>query len=123
MIGDITDIYPERPVERIGNTTLQDYVQEEQLSIKDFKELKTLGIGGFGRVVLTQHQGLKNNQLFLLIVVDLGKFFAQKQLLKEKVSDQEIDLEKRIMKNIKSSFIVELIHALADRKRLQPFSK
>ncbi|CBY23785.1 unnamed protein product [Oikopleura dioica] len=100
LIGDINDIYPERPVERIGNTTLQDYVQEEKLSIKDFKELKTLGIGGFGRVVLTQHQ---------------AKFFAQKQLLKEKVSDAEIDLEKRIMKNIKSSFIVELIHALSDR--------
>jgi hypothetical protein len=44
-----------------------------------------------------------------------AKFFAQKQLLKEKVSDAEIDLEKRIMKNIKSSFIVELIHALSDR--------
>lgn len=90
-------------------------MQEEKLSIKDFKELKTLGIGGFGRVVLTQHQGTNSKKQCFEIKIFQAKFFAQKQLLKEKVSDAEIDLEKRIMKNIKSSFIVELIHALSDR--------
>ena len=54
-------------------------------------------------------------QVINLSIIFKGKFFAQKQLLKEKVSDAEIDLEKRIMKNIKSNFIVELIHALSDR--------
>ena len=54
-------------------------------------------------------------QVINLSIIFQGKFFAQKQLLKEKVSDAEIDLEKRIMKNIKSNFIVELIHALSDR--------
>jgi len=44
-------------------------VQEEKLSIKDFKELKTLGIGGFGRVVLTQHQGTNSNKQFFEIKI------------------------------------------------------
>ena len=83
LIGDINDIYPERPVERIGNTTLQDYVQEEKLSIKDFKELKTLGIGGFGRVVLTQHQGFNFKSNFC------DNLFLSKVLCPKTIAERE----------------------------------
>ena len=65
--------------------------------------------------VLSLHNIKVLAQVINLSIIFQGKFFAQKQLLKEKVSDAEIDLEKRIMKNIKSNFIVELIHALSDR--------
>ena len=63
--------------------------------------LKVLGTGGFGKVVLVQHQ---------------GKFFAQKQILKIKTSEKEIELEKRIMKMSKCKFIVELCFALTDKE-------
>lgn len=100
LIGEISDIYPERPIEKIGNQTLQPYAEEESLSITAFKELKVLGMGGFGKVVLVQHG---------------GKFFAQKQILKAKTSDKEIELEKRIMKMSKCDFIVKLCFALSDK--------
>ena len=97
------------------------YAEEENLSISDFKELKTLGVGGFGKVVLVQHQ---------------SKFFARKQILKEnscqiynnsqfyykcdicnnfekaKTGEAEVELEKRIMKMSKCPFIVELVFAI-----------
>ena len=72
---------------------MQAYADEDNLSLSDFKELKVLGTGGFGKVVLVQHQ---------------GKFFAQKQILKAKTSANELQLEKRIMKMSKCPFIVEL---------------
>ena len=59
-----------------------------------------LGMGGFGKVVLVQHG---------------GQFFAQKQILKAKTSDREIELEKRVMKMSKCPFIVKLCFALSDK--------
>ena len=35
LIGEISDIYPERPVEKMGTEKLQDYAEDKNLNISD----------------------------------------------------------------------------------------
>ena len=56
LIGDIQDVYPDRPVEQsVRSVNLQN-----EIKLEDLKVIQTLGEGGFGKVALVKY--LKGTQ-------------------------------------------------------------
>jgi len=81
----------------------------KEISIKDFRIIKTLGKGSFGKVVLVQHKELKT-------------YYAMKILLKEQLKQTNQILhtksEREILEKISHPFIIKLIFAFQNPEKL-----
>jgi len=85
-----------------GEAVADNYVREEKVGIEDFEQLKVLGKGGFGKVVLAKKK-------------DTEKIYALKLMDKQKILNKPRDFknlmsEKRILQN-DCSFLVHLYWA------------
>ena len=114
LIGDIEDVYPDRPVDmkisgsgQIRNSielkaSLQVQLFANELEswrfTKDLHEIRIIGEGGFGKVILVNRG---------------AEFYAQKQVLKKRTNALEVELEKEIMTS-ESRFIVKLHGMISD---------
>ncbi len=78
-------------------------------TLEDFKHLKVLGQGSFGKVILVQNQN--NNKLYAMKI--LNKKFIVK---KNQVSHTQT--ERVLLEKLKHPFIVRLNYAFQDSKRL-----
>jgi len=96
LIGNIEEVYPDRPVD---NEVRQNGKLRQSIELKDLHQICILGEGGFGKVALVN----KGTQ-----------FYAQKQILKKKTNMFEMDLEKDIMTSGNCEFIVRLHGTLTD---------
>jgi len=85
-----------------GEAAAEPYIREEKVGIEDFEQLKVLGKGGFGKVVLARKK-------------DTDKIYALKLMDKQKILNKPRDFknlmsEKRILQN-DCSFLVHLYWA------------
>ena len=95
LIGDIEDVYPDRPVDMkiAGSGQIRNSIE-----LKDLHEIRVIGEGGFGKVILVNRG---------------AEFYAQKQVLKKRTNALEVELEKEIMTS-ESQFIVKLHGMISD---------
>lgn len=81
----------------------------KDISLHDFRIIKTLGKGSFGKVVLVQHKELKS-------------YYAMKILLKEQLKQTNQILhtksEREILEKINHPFIIKLIFAFQNPEKL-----
>ena len=90
-------------------------VTKSKINLNDFKKLRLIGIGSYGRVYLTS---AKNNSDKLYAVKVLNKKDIEKEnLLKN------IQTEKKIMEQINYPFIMKLDYAFQTQKRLFLFTQ
>ncbi|XP_050295030.1 cGMP-dependent protein kinase 1-like [Anthonomus grandis grandis] len=98
------------PLIEVKKTSLKDEVKAEYQDVKleELAIIKTLGVGGFGRVELVQHKKHKN------------KVFALKYLKKIDIvhlnHQEHVYNEKLIQMNCRSPFIVRLYRTYKDNK-------
>jgi len=95
LIGDIEDVYPDRPVDKkiSGSGSVRHSIELNELN-----EIRIIGEGGFGKVSLVNRG---------------AEFYAQKQVLKKKTNALEVELEKEIMTS-DNQFIVKLHGMISD---------
>ena len=96
LIGDIEDVYPDRPVDQ--KLTSSGSKMRNSIKLDDLHEIRTIGEGGFGKVMLINRG---------------AEFYAQKQVLKKRTNALEIELEKEIMTS-ENQFIVRLHGMISD---------
>lgn len=89
---------------------MEEIIEHTDLLLEDFKVITTLGIGGFGRVELIQHQ-IKPELVFAL--KSMKKYVIAKEKQQEHVFN-----EKNIQIACKSNFIVRLYRTYKDKKYL-----
>ena len=95
LIGDIEDVYPDRPVDQKISSSGS---MRNSIKLADLHEIRTIGEGGFGKVILVNRG---------------ADFYAQKQVLKKRTNALEIELEKEIMTS-ENQFIVRLHGMISD---------
>jgi protein-serine/threonine kinase len=78
-------------------------------TLEDFKHLKILGQGSFGKVVLVKNQN--NNKLYAMKILD-KKFIVKKNQV------SHTQTERALLEKLKHPFIVKLNYAFQDSKRL-----
>ena len=78
-------------------------------TLEDFKHLKLLGKGSFGKVVLVKNQN--NNKLYAMKILD-KKFIIKKNQV------SHTQTERALLEKLKHPFIVRLNYAFQDSKRL-----
>ena len=78
-------------------------------TLEDFKHLKLLGKGSFGKVVLVKNQN--NNKLYAMKILD-KKFIIKKNQI------SHTQTERALLEKLKHPFIVRLNYAFQDSKRL-----
>ena len=78
-------------------------------TLEDFKHLKLLGKGSFGKVVLVKNQN--NNKLYAMKILD-KKFIIKKNQI------SHTQTERVLLEKLKHPFIVRLNYAFQDSKRL-----
>ena len=78
-------------------------------TLEDFKHLKLLGKGSFGKVVLVKNQN--NNKLYAMKILD-KKFIIKKNQV------SHTQTERVLLEKLKHPFIVRLNYAFQDSKRL-----
>ena len=78
-------------------------------TLEDFKHLKILGQGSFGKVVLVKNQN--NNKLYAMKILD-KKFIVKKNQV------SHTQTERALLEKLKHPFIVRLNYAFQDSKRL-----
>ena len=78
-------------------------------TLEDFKHLKLLGKGSFGKVILVKNQN--NNKLYAMKILD-----KKKKKKKNQVSHTQT--ERALLEKLKHPFIVRLNYAFQDSKRL-----
>ena len=78
-------------------------------NLEDFKHLKILGQGSFGKVVLVKNQN--NNKLYAMKILD-KKFIVKKNQV------SHTQTERVLLEKLKHPFIVKLNYAFQDSKRL-----
>ena len=92
-----------------SNTNQEINIENIKLSYKDFKALKLLGTGSFGRVLLVRY--LKNNILYAM------KILSKKQI-KLKHQEEHTKTERDLMVKINNPFIVNINFAFQDDSKL-----
>jgi serine/threonine protein kinase len=78
-------------------------------TLEDFKHLKLLGKGSFGKVILVKNQN--NNKLYAMKILD-KKFIIKKNQV------SHTQTERALLEKLKHPFIVRLNYAFQDSKRL-----
>ena len=78
-------------------------------TLEDFKHLKILGQGSFGKVVLVKNEN--NNKLYAMKILD-KKFIVKKNQV------SHTQTERVLLEKLKHPFIVKLNYAFQDSKRL-----
>ena len=78
-------------------------------TLEDFKHLKVLGRGSFGKVVLVKNEN--NNKLYAMKILD-KKFIVKKNQV------SHTQTERALLEKLKHPFIVRLNYAFQDSKRL-----
>lgn len=78
-------------------------------SLDDFEQIKTLGTGSFGRVVLVEEK--KTNQFLAMKVLDRQKVVKLKQV-------EHTLNEKNILQAVSFPFLVNLVHSFKDNSNL-----
>ena len=78
-------------------------------TLEDFKHLKVLGQGSFGKVVLVKNE--TNNKLYAMKILD-KKYIVQKKQV------NHTQTERVLLEKLKHPFIVRLNYAFQDSKRL-----
>ena len=78
-------------------------------TLEDFKHLKVLGQGSFGKVVLVKNEN--NNKLYAMKILD-KKFIVKKNQV------SHTQTERVLLEKLKHPFIVKLNYAFQDSKRL-----
>ncbi len=94
--------------------TFREYNSESnkigmEISLHDFRILKTLGKGSFGKVILVQHVHLKNYYAMKIL---------QKEQLKQTNQIVHTKSEREILEKISHPFIIKLIFAFQNPKKL-----
>ncbi|CAD8132209.1 unnamed protein product [Paramecium octaurelia] len=95
----------------MGNCTIQsnEMQDESNLSSKNFEFLELLGQGSFGKVWKAQRK--KNKELYAIKIME-------KELILKKNNTRVVMNEKNILSQIRHPFLVNLIAAFQDKKRL-----
>ena len=79
------------------------------VSLSDFKQLKVLGKGKYGKVFLVEH-------------IETKKLFAMKRLKKSDITNlkkiEHIKTERNLLENLNHPFIVKLYYAFQDKENL-----
>jgi len=78
-------------------------------TLEDFKHLKVLGRGSFGKVILVKNEN--NNKLYAMKILD-KKFIVKKNQV------SHTQTERALLEKLKHPFIVRLNYAFQDSKRL-----
>ena len=78
-------------------------------TLEDFKQLKILGQGSFGKVVLVKNEN--NNKLYAMKILD-------KKYIVKKNQVSHTQTERAMLEKLKHPFIVRLNYAFQDSKRL-----
>ena len=78
-------------------------------TLEDFKHLKVLGQGSFGKVILVKNEN--NNKLYAMKILD-KKFIVKKNQV------SHTQTERALLEKLKHPFIVRLNYAFQDSKRL-----
>ena len=92
-----------------SNTNQEINIENIKLTYNDFKALKLLGTGSFGRVLLVRY--LKNNILYAM------KILSKKQI-KLKHQEEHTKTERDLMVKINNPFIVNINFAFQDDSKL-----
>ena len=80
-----------------------------QVSRDDFDEIKVLGRGSFGKVILVRYK--KNNQLYAMKIL-------KKAVIMMKKEEDHTKTERKILEKISHPFIVSLFFAFQDENKL-----
>ena len=80
-----------------------------KLTVDDFNQLKTLGKGSFGKVVLVSLK--KNNKLYAMKILDKAKIKKRKQ-------EAHTITERNLMVRVNNPFVVRIHSAFQDEKNL-----
>ena len=78
-------------------------------TLEDFKHLKVLGQGSFGKVILVKNEN--NNRLYAMKILDKKNIVQKKQV-------NHTQTERVLLEKLKHPFIVRLNYAFQDSKRL-----
>jgi len=102
LIGNLQDIYPNRPAEAQLSVPSGVNDQDPDISLANLAVMSILGEGGFGKVELVK-------------VRKQNRFYARKRVAKTKINKKDMQLEKQIMQQQECKFIVKLYYTLSDQ--------
>jgi len=103
LIGNLQDIYPNRPTEpNVEMTKVKNDENDPDISLQNLATMSILGEGGFGKVELVK-------------VRKQNRFYARKRVAKTKINKKDMQLEKQIMQQQDCKFIVKLYYTLSDQ--------
>jgi serine/threonine protein kinase len=95
----------------IGIAHLKELVEGKSLSFNDFELLSTVGIGTFGRVRVVKIKGSEDRTPLALKIMKKSEVIRLKQV-------EHVKAETAILSQIEHPFIVNLLKAFQDEKRL-----
>ena len=84
-------------------------IPENPITINDFEELKVLGRGSFGKVILVKNK--KNNELYAMKIL-------KKSIIKEKQQEEHTKTEQKILKINNNPFVIKLYFSFQDKSNL-----
>ena len=116
LIGNLQDIYPNRPAEPQLSVPSRADDQDPDISLANLAVMSILGEGGFGKVSKVVGPFIK--PIFKVELVKVRKqnrFYARKRVAKTKINKKDMQLEKQIMQQQECKFIVKLYYTLSDQ--------
>lgn len=83
----------------------------EDAALSDFKKIKLLGQGGFGKVFLVEKKSKRTKKCFAMKVL-------QKEFILENDQFEHVMAERQILADVKSPFVVDMQYAFQTEDKL-----